>query len=96
MENILYNLIDEPWIRVIRPNCAEEELSLCEVLLKAHEYHDLNGELPTQDVAVLRLLLAVLHTVFTRMDEHGHDAPTTSANGALLRWRSLWQLGHFP
>lgn len=91
-----FNLIDEPWIRVIRPDCTPEEVNLCDALLRAREYHDLNGELPTQDVAILRLLLAVLHTVFTRVDEHGNPAPFKGPGDALARWRSLWQIGHFP
>lgn len=91
-----FNLIDEPWIRVIRPDCTAEEVNLRDVLLHAHAYHDLNGELPTQDVAILRLLLAVLHTVFTRVDEDGNDAPFEDPEDALVRWDALWQLGHFP
>lgn len=91
-----FNLIDEPWIRVIRPDCTIEEVNLCDALVHAHAYCDLSGELPTQDVAILRLLLAVVHTVFTRVDEKGNDAPLKGPGDALIRWRSLWQLGHFP
>ena len=91
-----FNLLDEPWIRVVRPDAAEEEVSLTDALLGAHAYADLAGELPTQDVAVLRLLLAVLHTVFSRVDCRGQEAPLTSTSGALRRWSELWRLGHFP
>lgn len=91
-----FNLLDEPWIRVVRPDAAEEEVSLTDALLGAHAYADLAGELPTQDVAVLRLLLAVLHTVFSRVDCRGQEAPLTSTPGALRRWSELWRLGHFP
>ena len=91
-----FNLLDEPWIRVVQPDAAEVEVSLTDALLGAHAYADLAGELPTQDVAVLRLLLAVLHTVFSRVDCRGQEAPLTSTPGALKRWGELWQLGHFP
>lgn len=91
-----FNLLDEKWIRVIRPDARTEEVSLTDALLHAHEYADLAGELPTQDVAVLRLLLAVLHTVFSRMDCEGREAPLTMANDALVRWRALWQMHRFP
>lgn len=91
-----FNLLDEPWIRVVRPDAAEAEVSLTDALLGAHAYADLAGELPTQDVAVLRLLLAVLHTVFSRVDGQGQAAPLTSTPGALKRWGELWQLGRFP
>ena len=59
-----FNLLEEPWIRVRSPDCAVREVSLTDALLHAHEVTDLAGELPAQDAAVLRLLLAVLHTVF--------------------------------
>lgn len=91
-----FNLLDEPWIRVLCPDCTVQEVSLTDALLDAHEYKDLAGELPTQDVAVLRLLLAVLHTVFWDRDANGAAAPLTDANTALVRWRGLWQTGRFP
>lgn len=96
MNEMEFNLLDEKWIRVIRPDAAAEEVSLTDALLHAHEYADLAGELPTQDVAVLRLLLAVLHTVFTRYDCQGQEAPLRTANDALRRWKQLWELRHFP
>ena len=70
-----FNLLEEPWIRVRSPDCAVREVSLTDALLHAHEVTDLAGELPAQDAAVLRLLLAVLHTVFSRVDEQGIPAP---------------------
>ena len=71
MKEIEFNLLEEPWIRVLRPDCRVEEVSLRQVLLQAQAYSDLAGELPTQDVAVLRLLLAVLHGVFGRVNAQG-------------------------
>lgn len=96
MDEKAFNLLDEKWIRVIRPNAVTEEVSLTDALLHAHEYADLAGELPTQDVAVLRLLLAVLHTVFSRVDVQGREAPFARMDDALKRWQDLWQLRHFP
>ena len=75
MKEVEFNLLDEPWVRVLCPDCTVREVSLTDALLHAHEYKALAGELPTQDVAVLRLLLAVLHTVFSRVDEQGQNAP---------------------
>ena len=60
MKEVEFNLLEEPWIRVLCPDCTIQEVSLTRALLHAQEYTDLAGELPTQDVAVLRLLLAVL------------------------------------
>ena len=36
-----FNLLDEPWIRVMLPDCEVQEVSLTEALLHAHEYVDL-------------------------------------------------------
>lgn len=91
-----FNLLEEPWICVIDHECRSTELSLMEVLLHAHEYEDLSGELPTQDVAVLRLLLAVLHTVFSRVDLDGDTAPLEEADDAYERWKDLWDAKQFP
>ena len=68
MSEIEFNLLDEPWIKVMTEDCTAQEISLTQALWEGHHYRRLAGELPTQDVAILRLLLAVLHTVFYRMD----------------------------
>lgn len=91
-----FNLLREPWIRLVRADAKVEELSLCNALLHAHEYASLAGELPTQDVAVMRLMLAVLHAVFYRVDEHGDPSPVQDADAALDRWCGLWEMGRFP
>lgn len=41
-----FNLLHEPWIRVMRPDSAVEELSLTDALLRAHEYVGLAGSCP--------------------------------------------------
>lgn len=64
MKEIEFNLLDEPWIRVRDDSCQVHEVSLTDALLHAHQYTSLSGELPTQDIVILRLMLAVLHTVF--------------------------------
>ena len=96
MEQIEFNLVEEPWIRVLKKDGTVQEVSLTDALLHAHEFQDLAGELPTQDVAVLRLLLAVLQTVFYRMDEEGREMPLQSSEEALSRWKILWDMGSFP
>ena len=96
MKEVEFNLLDEPWVRVLCPDCSVREVSLTDALLHAHEYKGLAGELPTQDVAVLRLLLAVLHTVFWDHDVDGAAVPLTDPNTALVRWRGLWRQGQFP
>ena len=96
MKQIEYNLLEERWVRVRGQDYTVQEVSLPDALLHAHEYRDLAGELPTQDAAMLRLLLAVLHTVFSRVDENGTPAPFEETDDALIRWEELYRLGHFP
>lgn len=91
-----FNLLDEKWIRVIDRNCNVAEVSLVEVFRDAHLYQDLCGELPTQDFAVMRVLLAVLHTVFARYDVRGHVARLKEPGDALDRWEELWTKKKFP
>ena len=91
-----FNLQDEPWIRVVKADCTVREVSLREALFNAHTYSSLAGEMPTQDIAVLRTLLAVVHTIFSRMDENGEKRAIQDADDALDCWETLWNLGYFP
>ena len=93
MKEIEFNLLTEPWVRVRRPDNTVQEVSLTDALLHAQDYVDLAGEMPTQDAAVLRLLLAVLFTVFSRVDAKGKPQPLAQSDDALERWSELWQLG---
>lgn len=96
MDNIEFNLIDEPWIRVMEDDCRIKEVSLKNAIINSHNYKALSGELPTQDIAVMRLLLAVLHTIFSRADENGESAPLNDdKNDALNRWKALWNKKSF-
>ena len=96
MKEIEFNLLTEPWVRVRRPDNTVQEVSLTDALLHAQDYVDLAGEMPTQDAAMLRLLLAVLFTVFSRVNVEGEPEPFEEEDDALARWGDLWQLGHFP
>ena len=96
MKEIEFNLLTEPWIRVRLRDNTVREVSLTEALVSAQDYVDLAGEMPTQNAAVLRLLLAVLFTVFSRVNAKGKPQPLAQSDDALERWSELWQLGHFP
>ena len=97
-----FNLLDEKWIRVRRPDCVVEEVSLKEVFQNAHIYEDLAGETAAQDIAILRLLLAVLHCVFSRVDEQekrnllSDMEEEEQEEEVFRRWQALWNLRHFP
>ncbi len=90
-----FNLCDEGWI-LVRNGSDVSEVSIKEALLNAHSYREVVGEIAGQDIALLRLLLAVLHTVFSRVDVAGNAAPIESAEDAFDRWKSIWEMGRFP
>lgn len=96
MKDIEFNLLDEKWILVRKSDCTVDELSLTDALLKSHEYVELAGELPTQNVSILRLMLAVLHTVFSRYSPQGEPAPLYDSDDAEYRWKELWNAGRLP
>ncbi len=96
MKEMEFNLLEEPWVRVLLEDYTVREVSLKDALLNAEQYIDLAGEVPTQDIAVLRLLLAILHTVFSRVDANGNDAPLETTDDALDRWEELWTFQSFP
>ncbi|NLI91844.1 MAG: type I-E CRISPR-associated protein Cse1/CasA [Peptococcaceae bacterium] len=96
MREKAFNLLYEPWIMVLNLEGETEEVSLLTVLERAHEFRCLAGELPTQDVAVLRLILATLYATFTRADGQGNRKPINNSPEALERWKSLWELKRFP
>ena len=54
-----FNLIDEPWIAVRRPDNVVIEVSIHDAFHQASSLRGLAGEIPTQEAAVLRLLLAI-------------------------------------
>ena len=71
-----FNLLEEPWIWVITDKKgSSEQVSLMDLFQNAHTYKQLAGEIQMQNFAVLRLLLAILHTVFSRFNIEGKPYP---------------------
>ena len=83
-----FNLLDEPWI-VVKTRANETKTwSILELFEHAHEAQELAGELPTQDVAIMRLLLAIMHGTFVT-DE------IETADDAIELWTDLWEKKQF-
>lgn len=80
-----FNLVTQPWIAVAVGDGEREVLSLRDTFHRAHELRAIAGELPTQDVAILRLMLAVLHRAV-------RDLP----GSAVQRWGTLWDQPTLP
>ena len=91
-----YNLLDEPWILAAGVDGKEQKVSLKEVFCKAHLLKGINGETETQNIAILRLCLAVLHTVIRRYDVTGQYDIVTEKYDAIDRWAAWWNNKQFP
>ena len=66
-----FNLIDEPWIKVIYNETGNCKLVSLEQLFKdAGNIKGIAGDTKTQDFALLRVILAILHTVYSRFDAY--------------------------
>jgi CRISPR system Cascade subunit CasA len=96
MSKGVYNLLHEKWILAADFENKVEMFSILEIFKKAHKLKNLAGELPTQDIAILRLLLSVLHTVFYRCSPNGEENELESQQEATERWRELWEAGELP
>jgi CRISPR system Cascade subunit CasA len=70
-------LVDRPWILVQQLDGRVVEVSLAEVFVRSHQFRAIVGEVPTQTLATVRLLLAILH--------RSVEGPET-----LKTWAGLW------
>ena len=68
-----FNLINEPWIKVIYNETGNCEFVSLETLFRdVIKIKGLAGDTKTQDFAVFRVILAILHTVYSRFDADGN------------------------
>lgn len=104
MKDPEYNLLDEPWIPVRLLDGTIADVGLLELLRRTTDIADLACELPTQSIAIQRLLLAVAYRVATPLDAHDwarqwdEGAPTEQMIEYLEQWRDRFYLfgGRFP
>lgn len=75
-----FDLTGSAWLPVLRKDGTGDELSLREIFDQAGDLRRLVGEVPTQEFALLRLLLAILHDAL--------DGPRD-----LEEWQELWDGG---
>ena len=93
-----YNLLDEAWIPVRLLDGSVRKMGLLDVLRNTNEITDLACELPTQKIAIQRILLAICYRVtslesakdWRRQWDAG--APTDEAIAYLERWRDRFYL----
>ena len=104
MKNPEYNLLDEPWIPVRLVDGTIADVGLLELLRRTTDIADLACELPTQSIAIQRLILAIAYRVATPHDTRDwvrqweDGAPTEQMIEYLERWRDRFYLfgGRFP
>lgn len=88
-----YNLLDESWISVLDNNNYIEKVGLLDIFKNAHKYKRLAGDSSPQDFTILRLLLAILETTFSRYDFNGK---TKQKDGLKQTWVKIWKSSCFP
>lgn len=83
-----FNLVDEPWIEVLTTSGRALTVSIREAFHRSTEIRQIAGELPTQDVAVFRLLLAILYRALPVSDG--------DQEGIAELWGQWWEQGMVP
>lgn len=68
-----FNLVTEPWVRAVTVDGTPTTLSLKDVFTRAGTIRSLAGELETQNVAILRVLLAILQRALDAAAPDGED-----------------------
>jgi CRISPR system Cascade subunit CasA len=80
-----FSLVDEPWIRVLDQGGRSLELSLRQTFDAAPSIQRIAGELPTQDFAILRILLVILER-----------AAVDAEADPISAWQDLWYTDRLP
>lgn len=73
MDKKSFNLVTEPWIQVLDKDGNSKEVSVLDVFENAASYQRLAGDMASQDLVILRLLVAILTTVYSRVDVNGKN-----------------------
>lgn len=104
MKDPEYNLLDEPWIPIRLLDGTITNVGLLELVERTSDIADLACELPTQNIAIQRLILAIAYRVATPSNEQewarqwNEGAPTDRMLEYLEEWRDRFYLfgGRYP
>lgn len=104
MKDPEYNLLDEPWIPIRLLDGTITNVGLLELVERTSDIADLACELPTQNIAIQRLILAIAYRVATPSNEQewarqwNEGAPTDRMLEYLEKWRDRFYLfgGRYP
>ena len=93
-----YNLLDEEWIPVLLTDGGVEKVGILGAFERAYDIEDLACELPTQKIAIQRVLLAICYRVAPLEDEEDWKnlwragLPTDAIRAYLEKWRDRFYL----
>lgn len=83
-----FNLVHDPWIKVLDMGNAVMEVSLSDLFRNATSYRRFAGESEPQDIAVMRVCLAVMYAALAQ----GVDDQQAAED----LWESIWSVRQFP
>lgn len=66
-----FNLVKDPWIKAIDFDSNTRTVSILELLKNADKFWGLANDIQIQDLSILRLLLAILTTIYSRVNAEG-------------------------
>lgn len=105
------NLATDPWIKVFTNDSETKTVSMIDFFENAQNYHSLAVEMSAQDAITLRFLLAVLTTVYSRVNSKGTlyswihlddkfqvekaEKSDSIAADLLSTWKDLFSAGRF-
>ena len=94
-----FNLLDEPWIPVINNDNQSEKVSITDAVLNSNNYKSLDCELPSENFAVLRLLIAFLYSSLDLTKDNWEDYwndgfPEDQIRAYASKWHDRFWLIH--
>lgn len=101
-----YSLITQPWIKIKFKQGNTKEISLQDVFKQIDNIQSLDGDMATQNLSIFRLILALVTTVYQRVNSQGQKynylqedpdfIDIDSAKDELLTtWQNLYQSHDF-
>ena len=101
-----YSLITQPWIKIKFKQGNTKEISLQDLFKQIDNIQSLDGDMATQNLAIFRLILALVTTVYQRVNSQGQKynylqedpdfIDIDSAKDELLTtWQNLYQSHDF-
>lgn len=99
-----YNLLDEEWIPVLLTDGGVEKVGILGAFERAYDIEDLACELPTQKIAIQRVLLAICYRVVPLANKKDWKKlrraglPMEAIRAYLEKWRDRFYLfgGRYP